>query len=71
MRAENNPYRDMKVVLRHLGADAWLLTAVEEGQVLSSTTIRAPAKEALSRAETLAGWFGADLAVEGHEVAHA
>lgn len=61
---DSNPYRHMKVTLRRVLANEWLMFAEDEGSICASATMYADEATALSRASTLAGWFDAELVVE-------
>lgn len=60
----HGPYTGMKVVLRRDGASSWHMAAVLDDEVVSAVVLDADEPTALSRAETLAGWFDAELVVE-------
>ena len=61
--AKSPHYEGMVVHLRRDGAREWALYTVLEGQVTSFATLIADEETAISRAEGLAGWFGAELVI--------
>lgn len=62
----NSHYADMVVKLRKEGFRHWEMTAeVNDKKVATSVMLDVDDAEAMRRATELAGWFGAEMVVEG------
>lgn len=62
---KRNPHHgDMRVVLRRDGERTWHLAALLDGDIAGATVLDCDEPTALDRAQTLAGWFDAELVVE-------